>query len=169
MILKLKSIGLAGALAMVAGQATAAEWAAVTFTAQHVAFLDTKSVTTVGNVKRAWFWLIYENSTATQGRNTRQLEEFDCQQRTLKTLQLTDYNGRDVGRSFGPLSASFATPGSYGESLVEAACSTPPMLVPMATEGAAFQFTDSLMKVQRRFEAAPSMALVDELRALTGK
>jgi hypothetical protein len=92
-----------------------------------VAYVDTRSIVRQGDRVRAWALIGHariQDPELVRGDNLRSLEEHDCVERRLRTLQGTHFIGNTpAGRSsFGPTRWEFAIPGSLAERRLEFVC-----------------------------------------------
>jgi hypothetical protein len=79
----------------------------------------------VSEMPKVWFRYEVENTSSGQARSQVALEEFNCQTRQSRTLQMTTYSGQNMsGGGFTSTQSPWAyeIPGTVGEITLRVAC-----------------------------------------------
>ena len=122
--MKLKMTGLAVALALVAGQASAADWVMTDFNTGVVTFMDFSSKLSANGKQRAWFKMVYSPVAKTSYDEAMSYIEFGCAEREIRLLQVRTYkDGVKVSSNDRPaLTASVVVPDTPSESILASVC-----------------------------------------------
>lgn len=119
------SLTAALAAATLSTAAMAADWALVLRDASgQIFFVDRDSIRTMSNgYKRAWMRLVYAKPSRWGNTSSKNLIEFDCRERRLRSLQKNLFRGREVTRTDSEITEwLYADPEGDPEALLNFVC-----------------------------------------------